>query len=139
MFRHSTPIPLRFVDMDAFGHVNNANYLTFFEQARVRYFDDVTGWDYKTSKQGIIMARAEIDFRVPLFFRDEVIVYTRCSAIGTKSLTNEYQMFRRSRDGEVLVSSGRTVAVAFNYDSGTTIPVPESWRKAISQFEGTAL
>ena len=42
-FKHRTKLDIRFVDIDAFGHVNNAHYLTYFEQARVRYFDDIMG------------------------------------------------------------------------------------------------
>src|ERR1051326_5853842 len=84
-FRHKTKMEIRFVDVDAFGHVNNANYLTYFEQARVSYFDEVAGWDYDWSRQGIILARAEVNYVLPANFRDEVYVYTRCSRIGTKS------------------------------------------------------
>ena len=63
LFKHKTSIEIRFVDVDAFGHVNNANYLTYLEIARVRYFDDIADWQYNWSKKGIILAKAEFEKR----------------------------------------------------------------------------
>jgi len=61
IFKHKTPIEIRFADVDAFGHVNNARFLTYIEMARVKYFDEVVEWGYDWSKEGIILARAEVD------------------------------------------------------------------------------
>ena len=91
-YRHETRPEIRFVDVDAFGHVNNAHYLTYFEQARVKYFDDIVGWKYDWSKQGIILARAEINYVKPVHFRDVVVIRTRCTKIGNKSLELAYVM-----------------------------------------------
>ena len=56
-FRHQTNIQLRFKDIDALGHVNNANHFTYFEVARVRYFDEVVKEAVEWSRQGIILAK----------------------------------------------------------------------------------
>src|SRR6187549_590836 len=93
-FKHSMRPEIRFVDVDVFGHVNNAHYLTYFEQARVKYFDDIVGWKYDWSKKGIILARAEINFVVPVQFRDEVLIRTRCSRLGNKSFDMEYRIVK---------------------------------------------
>ncbi len=86
-FKHKTPIQLRFKDGYIMGHVNNANHLTYIELARIKYFEDVVGSDASWSQQqGIILAHISIDYKQPLFVRDTVFVYTRCSKIGKKSI-----------------------------------------------------
>src|SRR6185369_1424569 len=100
---------------DAFGHVNNANYLTYLEIARVKYFDEIADWQYNWSKQGIILAKAEIDFIIPVMFRDEISVYTRCSRLGNKSFDLEYRIVKMLKDQEQLMADGVTVMVAYDY------------------------
>ncbi len=50
-YKYKTPIPIRFSDMDAFGHVNNAIYLTYFEIARSNYWRDIIGWDWNETEE----------------------------------------------------------------------------------------
>ncbi len=134
-FGHITPIQLRFFDMDAFGHINNARYLTYFEEARIKYLDDIIEWTYGWSKTGIIMARAEVDFIMPAHFKDDVSIQTRCSRIGTKSFTLEYRMVKTVDEKEILLSSASTVVVMFDYENNESIPVLEEWKKAIREYE----
>lgn len=135
-FKHSMRLEIRFVDVDAFGHVNNAHYLTYFEQARVKYFDEIVNWKYDWSKQGIILARAEINYKMPALFRDEIVILTRCSRIGTKSFDLEYIMVRMMDGKEVLLADAISVMVAFDYSLNQSIPVPGEWREAINKYEG---
>jgi acyl-CoA thioester hydrolase len=139
LFHHSTIIPLRFVDMDSFGHINNANYLTYIEEARIKYFDDVINYKYDWSKQGIILAHAEIDFKVPGHFRNEVLIYTRCTSIGTKSISHEYEIVKRTAENSITIAAAKTVVVMFDYEKNISIPVPEQWKKAIKAFERSEL
>ena len=134
-FVHITPIQLRFFDMDAFGHINNARYLTYFEEARIKYLDDLIDWTYGWSKTGIIMARAEVDFIMPVHFKDEVKIQTCCSRIGTKSFTLDYRLIKVAEEKEVLLASATSVVVMFDYTSNKSIPVDENWKKAIRAFE----
>ncbi len=136
LFKHKTPIEIRFVDLDAFGHVNNANYLTYFENARVKYFDEIVDWKYDWSKQGIILAKAEIDFIIPIHFRDETSVYTRCSRLGNKSFDMEYRIVRLFKNQEQLMADGVTVMVAFDYEAKKSIEIPEEWKMALKKYEG---
>src|SRR3954453_11003094 len=103
MHRHK--LYIRFSDIDAFGHVNNATYLTYFEEARVQFFDDVVDYPYDWSKEGVIVARAEVDFTMPVHFKDEIIIETSCSRIGTKSFDLSYKMIRIENEKEILVAS----------------------------------
>lgn len=136
LFKHKTNVEIRFVDVDVFRHVNNANYLTYIEIARVKYFDEIVGWQYDWAKKGIILAKAEIDFIIPIEMRDEISVYVRCSRLGNKSFDLEYRIVRMFKGQEQLMADAVTVMVAFDYDEKKSIEVPAEWREAIKRFEG---
>ena len=136
-FRHRTNVEVRFADMDSFGHVNNAAFLTFIEQARIKYFDDISGWHYDVSKEGVILAHASVDFIRPLDFKEVLIVLTRCTKIGSKSITLVHRMVTKTSDGrEEETAAAESIVVAFNYAAMKSIPVPQKWREAIGRFEG---
>lgn len=138
LFKHKFLIQLRFKDIDKMGHVNNANYLTYIELARVKYFEDVVGTDKKWSQQvGIILARIEIDYKAPVFLHDTIFVYTRCSRIGNKSLTLDWSIVREKQNQEEVVAQGIAVLVCYDYAHEKTIPIPEEQRKAIERFENS--
>jgi len=135
-FKHLSRIEVRFADVDAFGHVNNAKYLTYFEQARVHYFDELTGWKYDWSRHGVILAKADIDFILPVKFRDVIEVGTRCTKIGTKSFELQYEMYRTAGEEISLMSKCTSVMVAFDYSTGSSIVVPQEWTSAMEIYDG---
>src|SRR5436190_12201543 len=135
-FKHKTPIEVRFSDIDAFGHVNNAKYLTYYEQARVRYFNDIVDWTYDWSKEGIILAKADIDFIKPIHFHDEIIIFTRCSRLGNKSFDLQYQIMSYKDGEEILMSDCTTVMVAFDYVNKKSIVIPDEWKQVLRKYEG---
>jgi acyl-CoA thioester hydrolase len=135
-FKHKTKIEVRFADVDAFGHVNNAKYLTYIEQARVKYFNDIVDWLYDWSEEGIILAKADIDFINPILFRDEIIVFTRCARLGNKSFDLQYQIMRYKDGEETLMADCTTVMVAFDYVLKKSIILPDEWKQAIKKYEG---
>jgi acyl-CoA thioester hydrolase len=120
--------------MDTFGHVNNACYLTYFEEARIAFMNDLVGWKYDWSKNGVIVARAEIDYRLPVDFRNELYVYTDCIKVGTKSFTLSYRMVRVNKTDEQDVATGLTVLVMYDYEKGNSVPVPDDWRKRLEKY-----
>lgn len=133
-FRFSVPIQIRYGDIDRLNHVNNARFLTYIEQARVSYFREVIAWDGGHAREGLIVARITMDYKLPLFMADEsVVVWTRCSRIGTKSFDIE-TLIVRAKDGAV-AGVGTTVLVAYDYETNASIPVPESWRQKIRDYE----
>jgi acyl-CoA thioester hydrolase len=138
LYRHSIRIIPRFRDMDAFGHINNACYLTYFEEARIKYMDELVHLDYRWSEKGIILANAEIDFIKPGHFKDVLDVHTRCIHLGTKSFTLEYKLIRTVEGNEELLAKGTSVLVMYDYKNNTTIPVPEEWKKMILDYEKIA-
>ncbi len=117
---------VRFADIDVMGHVNNAVFLTYLEEARfafLRHLDLVEAVD----EPGIILARAEIDFRAPAA-GDEVSVGVRASRLGTKSFDLEYEV----RADERTLAEARTVQVAYDYDQRRTIALPARWRERLA-------
>lgn len=124
----TSKVNIRFSDLDLFGHVNNAVYLTYFEEARVAYFNEVVGYDYDWSTEGVILARVEIDFVIPVHFKDEVFIRTKCCRMGSKSFDLAYEMFIVKEEKEIMLSSATTVMVMFNYKEKKSILVSEEWK-----------
>ena len=135
-FRHKTPIQIRFKDIDALNHVNNANHVTYFELARVKYFDDVVNEEVNWSEQGIILAKITVDYKAPIYFKDKLFVHTKCSRLGNKSFDLEYSLVREEGGKETELATGSSVQVCFDYKKQQTIPIPETWKKKVQTFEG---
>jgi acyl-CoA thioester hydrolase len=114
---------VRFRDLDALGHMNNAVYATFLEQARIAFLQP-RGADQST----MILARLEIDFRAPVSEGDEVAIEVRPAGVGTKSFALEYTM----RVGERVVAEARSVLVAYDYETASSIAVPSELREALA-------
>jgi acyl-CoA thioester hydrolase len=134
-FHHSTPIQIRFCDTDLLGHVNNANYLTYMELARLSYINAVLSEAVDWSADGVILAKAIIDFKLPVMLNDKLTVHVRVARLGNKSLDMEYLFVRKKNEADEVVASGTTVLVAFNYITNKTIELLPAWRKRIDEFE----
>lgn len=135
-FKHQCSIQIRFADLDSLNHVNNANYLSYIELARIAYFKEMSKTDLGLSKEGIILAKATIDFKVPVYLNDEVLVFTRCNRLGNKSFDLEYEMVKVTPQGYVTAATATTVLVAIDYTTGKTIALPDAWRKRAMAYEG---
>jgi acyl-CoA thioester hydrolase len=114
---------VRFRDLDAKGHVNNAVYLTYLESARIAFIADAAAEEFE-----FIVARIEIDFRAPLELGETVEVGVRAARFGTKSFDLEYEL----RAGGRLVAEATSVCVGYDYESGETVPIPEAWRQQLA-------
>ncbi len=135
-FRLSIPVEVRFRDCDPMGHVNNAVYLTYLENARFAYWREVVGGTGLTAPT-FILARLECDFRAQATMGDLLDVKIRVESIGRSSFAFVYQIVHRA-DARV-VADARSVQVMYDYSSGRSIQVPDTVRAAINAFEGTSL
>lgn len=135
VYRFFHPIEVRYADLDPQGHVNNAKYLTYFEQARVAYLIHLGLFTAEQSflEIGVILAEARVTFNAPTHFGQRVQVGVRTTRLGKKSLEMESALLD-CESGNVL-AVGTVVLVAYNYLAGHSIPIPETWRTAISRFE----
>ena len=124
-----TPIQIRFSDIDVMGHVNNAVYLSYFELARMHFFKELIGEKWDWNKLGILLARNEVNYRLPILLNDDdVHIKTWCTSIGNSSMTVEYEVFKSVKGEQVVVTTGASVLVCFDYISQSKIPVPEIWK-----------
>jgi acyl-CoA thioester hydrolase len=133
LFLFQSPIHIRWADIDALQHVNNAVYLSYFEQARIDYFREVVGWDW--DRVGMILASNTVHYHKPLFPRDKAVVWMRSSRLGNKSFEMEYLVIRQKDGQEELLTTAKAVLVAYDYRNDQTIPLPEAYRAAIEKFE----
>jgi len=123
-------VDIRFADIDAMGHVNNAVYFTYCEQARIYFFAHAMNrsWDWK--RLGILVAHNEIDYYKPILLQDQVIIKVSCLAIGTKSFTLDYHLYK----GDELCSKGKSVLVCYNHELKQTQPIPAEWVQILGNF-----
>ncbi len=135
-FRHVLPTHIRFADLDAMGHLNNAKYATYAEDARIIYVSEVCGWSGDWSQLGMILAKITIEFKSPVFHRDALNVYSRCSRIGNKSFEMTHLITRQPSGGtQEIASAINCVIVAFDYASNQTALVPNVWRERMTVYE----
>ncbi len=121
-FKYRIKIPVRFADIDAFGHVNNAIYLTYFEIARSSYWDEIIEWNW--DEAGIIIRRSMVDYLKPIILSDEIYAYVRTSRIGNSSFDLEYILVKLIDGKEEICTSGETMCVTYDYKSHKPIPIP---------------
>ena len=126
-FEHE--LEVRFRDCDGLGHVNNAVYLTYLEQARFAFWQRLTG--VSGIPRSFIVARVECDYRVQATAGDRLIVRLRVAAVGKSSFTFEYEIVNgRTRE---VVAAARSVQVMYDYQAARSIPVPDDIRARLEE------
>jgi acyl-CoA thioester hydrolase len=128
-------IEVRFSDCDPLGHANNAKYLTYLEQARLAHWRVLWGFGTREDVPGVILARAEIDFRRPARHGDMLEVRIGLAGIGRTSFTYDYEIV--DDDGR-LVAAAKSVMVMFDYATNTPVPVPAEIRDKLTRAPGAA-
>jgi acyl-CoA thioester hydrolase len=124
-------LPIRFRDVDAFGHVYHAEFLTLLDEARTRWFGDVLGLD---NPSDYVLARVEIDYVSSIVLADDAVGATfAVERVGTSSLTLAETMV--ARDGRV-VSRGRAVTVMRDVARGTSRPLTDAERERAGALLG---
>lgn len=124
----SLEVEVRFRDLDALGHVNNAVFLTYLESARIAYWLELTGRATLTGFD-MILARVEIDYRSPAAYRERLEVGARVASIKRSSFTMEFRIVEH--EGQRLVAEARNVLVHYDYAAGRSLPIPDDMRQKI--------
>lgn len=121
--------PVAWGDMDAFQHVNNTVYLRWFESARIELFL-AAGLLDQMQTEGIapILARSEIDYRVPLRFPDRVTATAHVVSVGKTSFVLAYRVTNAAGQ---LAAEGQTVLVMMNYRTGERIAITADLRRRL--------
>jgi acyl-CoA thioester hydrolase len=136
-FTFRTPIEVRFRDIDALGHVNNAVYLTYFEMARSAYLQALSGRTFEAREFGIVIAEARCRYRSPAFYGERLIAEVATSSIRSRSFELRYRLISE-KDGR-LVADGMTVQVAFDQAAGRAVALPARFHEAMERFEGRSI
>ncbi|HZE42097.1 MAG TPA: thioesterase family protein [Stackebrandtia sp.] len=132
MSRFTYRCPVRWSDLDAFGHLNNVRYLTLYEEARVALFFNVAKESGMAFEEGVVVARHEIDYKRTVDYTESVRVEMWIGEISNSSFTIEYEMF----DDDILVSAAKTVAVMYDLESKRPRRVRPEEREYLETWRG---
>lgn len=132
-YKYRTPISIRFSDIDAVGHVNNAIYLTYFEIARFNYWKDVTNWNL--SENGIIVGRSEVNYLKPVMLHDQIACYVRVVRIGNSSFDVMHVLVKITEKGEEICTTGKTVCISYDYTANKSVKIPSQFRNRMIEYD----
>ncbi|MEW6005227.1 MAG: thioesterase family protein [Stygiobacter sp.] len=135
-FKHKINIKVRFSDLDAMQHVNNATYLTYLEEARIEYFNKIFDRSRSDLNFQAVVGKIEISYLYPIELGDDVEVYTRVSKLGNKSADVEHLI--AVKKGNKIINSAESITklVFYDYKNKTTKLIPEEVKQIIKKFEG---
>ncbi len=134
-FRVFQPIAVRWGDMDAFGHVNNAYYFTYCESARILYFDRLVLDDFRRDNaHGPAVVTATCNFRRQVRYPSQLEVGVRATHVGRSSFTLDYGIF--SAQSDELVADGSSVVVWVDYAADKSVALPEDLKERIRTLDG---
>lgn len=128
-FPYTVVLPVRFRDLDAMGHVNHADFLTFFEVARTTLLQDRFGLN-TVEDIDFLIVRAEVDYLRPVQLQDRVEIGLRISQVGNRSFEVEYLC---TANGEP-AAKAKTVQAFFDAATQKSKPVPDAFRAAAAAF-----
>lgn len=129
-------LQVRFRDCDPLGHVNNAVYLTYLEQARFNLWRAQLGFQAKSASDagprgiGFILARVECDFRAQAKYGDDLDVKLSLGEFGRSSFTYTYEIVNATT-GQ-LMAAAKTVLVWFDYDAQKPTPIDDETKAKLS-------
>lgn len=122
------PITLRWRDLDAFNHVNNSTFLTYLEEARIRWLAQLFEcWDRGAAAP--IMAATQLNYRRQLGWPGEILVQLFCERLGNTSLTIAHRIVD-AKDGTVVYLDGNVVMVWVDPANARPVPLPNEIRAA---------
>lgn len=129
------PLSLRWRDMDAFNHVNNATFMTYLEEARIRWFDSL-GSDWVTEAFAPLLAAVQMNYRQPIAYPADIVVELACERVGNSSLTIGHRVVAdvqgEDRNISTLHADGHVVVVWIDRASGRPCPLPDAIRQAVN-------
>lgn len=129
--KYSIPIELRFADLDAYGHVNNATYFTYLETARVKLFHDKF---IELMDQSVLflVVKAECEYKLPIELKDDLVISLEMARVGNSSFDIDYVLHNGS--GKVF-GLAKTVMVCYDGKLKKTTRIPEGFKRLILPVE----
>lgn len=131
----TTIIPVRFSDLDCMGHVNNAVYFSYMEQARIEFCAQFPEIDFRNPKnrigKGLILASISCDFKRPVELGEIIEVDIAVCRVGNSSFDTTYEL--RLANTTTLVANGKSVQVYYDYAIGKSLPLPQTLRAILEK------
>ncbi|MBB5675825.1 acyl-CoA thioesterase [Xanthomonas sp. WHRI 6108] len=124
------PISVRWRDMDSMGHVNNAKYISYLEEARVRWMLGVEGVAM-TDRIAPVVAATNVNYKRPLIWPNDILVELFVERLGSSSITIGHRILDQKDEG-VLYSDGNVVVVWIDTQTGKSAALPDAVRAASS-------
>lgn len=128
-----TTIPIRFSDIDAMGHVNNATTLTLLEQGRIAFYAEAAGFR-RIEEIDFVIAESTLRYRTPIRFHDTVRMRLHISDVSRGAFRFRYLLFDPG-DGRIFVEA-ETVQATYDYAAGRPKPVPPEFLEKVSRYIG---
>ena len=125
----TTPIQIRFSDIDSFGHANNVALQMYFDLGKSDLFRELGRLTGTANEVSAMVVSLNTDFYEQVFYEDDVVVETQIESIGHKSL----RLVQRIVSGEKVYSQSRTVMVCYNRQTQQSVPAPEEWREYVME------
>ena len=132
-FKFFTPIQVSIKDINYGGHVGNDVYLSYYQEGRLAYFKQFGFSEMNIGGNGIILVKAELEYKAELFHQDLLKVYCRISEIKNSSFIMEYLI---EKEPDIIASTGKTVLVSFDYQNRKITKVPDIFKEKVKSFEG---
>ena len=134
-FNHKTTAHLRFNDIDLLGHVNNTVYGNFFDGGRFDYFRDVVNVNKFNNDLWIVLATNSVDYLQPIVLDDKIIIETKITKLGTKSMEMIQQIAILKDENRLISTMSTSVLVCFSLVENKSVNMPEDWKRLIRNFE----
>lgn len=128
---HETTVTVRFGETDALGHVNNASYFVYLEEARIRFFETL-GYSMEIKNWNFILASTKIDFIRQGYFNQCLTIKSNVKNIGNKSFELEHTIVC-AENGDV-IARGSAVIVFFDFTLQKSAPIPDSLKERLSSY-----
>ncbi|MFK8012850.1 MAG: acyl-CoA thioesterase [Marinicellaceae bacterium] len=135
LYKVTVEIPVQWGDMDAFNHVNNAQYFSYFESARIAYFEKlgVMGAASDSNDVAPILAETSCRFKLPLYYPDNILVGARIIERHSHGFQMEYAIFSNQHQKITSIGTGRIVML--DYKSHQKIAVNNQILEKINSIE----
>ncbi len=129
----SIQIPVRFRDLDCMGHMNNAVYFSYMEQARVAFCAQFPEIDFRNPQnrigKSLILASISCEFKIPVGMGQTIEVDITVPRIGNSSFDIAYEL--RLAGTKAVVATGKSVQVYYDYAVGKSLSLPDHLRKLL--------
>lgn len=126
LYSFKIKIDKRWSDLDEARMVNNAKVMTYFEETRIRFLNQVLEWDWEG--HGLVVANANINYRVPITYKGELYGFLQCTHIGNKSLTFNSLLAQPDGENWLVLAEATFVLVGFDFTAMTSMVIPEPYK-----------